>query len=75
MDALESLGQYSISKPFPFFILITILIQATQAGRSTWLLCAGWLVMGTKMSMVMIMGIRSKTDLLSMKFTSVKVVE
>ena len=48
-------GQYSISKPFPFFILITILIQATQADRSTWLLCAGWLVMKTKMSMVMIM--------------------
>ena len=31
----ESLGQYSISKPFPFYILITILIQATEAGRST----------------------------------------
>ena len=29
----EVLGQYSISKPFPFFILITILIQAMQAGR------------------------------------------
>ena len=62
----QSVGQYSISKSFPFFILITILIQATRAGRSTWLLCAGWLVMRTKISMVMvmIMGMRSKTDLL-----------
>ena len=58
------LGQYSISKSFPFFILITILIQATQAGRSTWLCCAGWLVIRTKMSMVMTMGMRSKTDLI-----------
>ena len=57
----QSIGQYSISKPFPFYILITILIQATQASRSTWLglFCTGWLVMRTKMSMVMI----SKTDL------------
>ena len=57
-------GQYSISKPFPFFILITILIQAIQASRSTWLLYAGWLVRMMKMSMVMIMGMRSKTDLI-----------
>ena len=28
-----SLGQYAISKPFPFVILITILIQGMQAGR------------------------------------------
>ena len=48
----QILGQYSISKPFPFYILITILIQATQDGRSTWLFCAGWLVMRTKMSRV-----------------------
>ena len=28
-----TLGQCAISKPFQFFILITILIQAMQAGR------------------------------------------
>ena len=44
-------------------IIITILIQATQSGWSTWLLCAGWSIMRTKMSLVMIMGMRSKTDL------------
>ena len=58
-----TVAQSAISKSFSFFILITILIQATQAGRSTWLLCAGWLVMRTKMSMVMIMGMRSRTKL------------
>ena len=61
----EIIDQYSISSPFPFFILITILIQATQADQSTWLLYAGWVVMRTKMSMVIIMGMRSKTDLLA----------
>ena len=63
-----TLGQCAISKPFQFFILITILIQAMQAGRQL-IFCQPvvcWLVsyVGTKMSMVMIMGMRSKTDLL-----------
>ena len=54
---------YLSTIPFPFFILITMLIQATQAGR--WLIfcqpvvLSGWLVMGTKMSIEM----KSKTDL------------
>ena len=38
------LCQYSISKPFPFFILITILIQATQEGQSVNLAGVRWLV-------------------------------
>ena len=63
MNFSKTLGQYSMSKPFPFYIPIIIHIQATQAGRSTWLFCTGWLVMRTKTSMVMIMGMRSKTDL------------
>ena len=44
INTIETLGQYSISKPFPFFILITILIQATQACRSTYLAVVRWLV-------------------------------
>ena len=45
MNFSKTLGQYSMSKPFPFYIPIIIHIQATQAGRSTWLFCTGWLVM------------------------------
>ena len=33
MSKIPIKGQYAISKPFPFFILINILIQAMQAGR------------------------------------------
>ena len=52
-------SHFSSSLPYSFR-------QCNPAGGwfSANLLCAGWLVMGMKMSMKMIMGMRSKTDLL-----------